>query len=88
MFDCIQNLLRGLIVSDLQRYGFRSLFVLAKIGYDLRDQFADTFEEPVDQAFGPLLEALEDARNVLSLAPDEYQSVSSDGSFRYGSDRR
>ena len=77
-----------IIVSDLQRYGFTSLFVLAKIGYELRDQFADTFDEPVEDAFGPLLEALEDAKAVLSLGSDGYQWLSNDHPFQYATQRK
>lgn len=67
----------------MQELGFRSLLVLTKIGYNLRDQFADTFQEPADEVFGSLLDALDDATGVLSLAPDEYQWSIDDCSFRY-----
>jgi hypothetical protein len=67
----------------MQRLGFRSPLVLTKIGYNLRDQLADTFHEPVEEAFGPLLSALDDAEAVLSLATNEYQWSSDDTSFRY-----
>ncbi|GJD98040.1 hypothetical protein OCOJLMKI_5279 [Methylobacterium iners] len=67
----------------MQQYGFRSLLVLTKIGYDLRDQFADTFHEPADEVFGSLLNALDNAEGVLSLAPNEYQWLSNDLSFTY-----
>ncbi|GJD95025.1 hypothetical protein OCOJLMKI_2234 [Methylobacterium iners] len=69
----------------MQHFGFRSLLVLTKIGYDLRDQFADTFHEPVEEAFGSLLDALDDAEGVLSLAPSQYEWASDDSSFRYAS---
>jgi hypothetical protein len=67
----------------MQHLGFRSLLVLTKIGYDLRDHFADTFDEPVDEAFGSLLDALDQAEAVLTLGADEYQWSSNDASFRY-----
>ena len=72
----------------MQQYGFRSLFVLAKIGYELRKEFADTFDEPIQDAFGPLIDALEDGKQVLSLASDEYEWGSNDNAFRYVSERR
>lgn len=75
------------MVPKMQHNGFRSLFVLAKIGYDLQDHFSDTFGEPVDQVFGSLLNALEDAEGVLSLAPNEYNWVSDDFSFQYAGAR-
>ena len=71
------------MVSEMRQYGFRSLFVLAKIGYNLRDEFADTFDEPPEEVFGSLLEALDDAREVLSLASSEYHWISNDTPFQY-----
>jgi hypothetical protein len=65
----------------MQDAGFRSLLVLAKIGYDLRDEFADTFDEDVGDAFGPLLEALEGTSTVLRLAGDEYRWMSDEAFF-------
>jgi hypothetical protein len=60
--------------------GFRSLLVLAKIGYELRDEFAGTLEADHEGAFGPLLDALEGTSKVLRLTDDEYRWVS-DGAF-------
>ncbi len=61
--------------------GFRSLFVLAKIGYELRSEFTDTLDDDVESAFGPLLEALDDTGNVLRLASNEYEWVSDEAFF-------
>lgn len=61
--------------------GFRSLLVLVKIGYDLRDEFADTFDDDFEGAFGPLLEALEGTGKVLGLAHDEYKWLSDEAFF-------
>ena len=72
----------------MQQYGFTSVLVLAKIGYDLREEFADTFHEPVEDVFGPFLEALEDAKAVLSLGSDEYQWLSNDHPFQYATQRK
>lgn len=71
----------------MQQHGFRSLFVLAKVGYELRGQFADTFNEPVDEVFGSLLDALDDANGVLKLGLNEYGWVSDDCSFQYAGGR-
>ena len=61
--------------------GFRSLLVLAKIGYELRDEFADTLNDDCEGAFGPLLDALEGTSTVLQLADDEYKWVSDEAFF-------
>jgi hypothetical protein len=61
--------------------GFRSLLVLAKIGYELRDEFADTLDADHEGAFGPLLEALEGTSKVLRLADDNYKWVSDEAFF-------
>ncbi|CAO4138177.1 hypothetical protein [Methylorubrum extorquens] len=66
--------------------GFRSLLVLAKIGYDLRDEFADTFDDDFEGAFGPLLEALEGTGMALRLADDEYKWLSDEAFFEACSD--
>ena len=68
-------------VYDMQDVGFRSLLVLAKIGYNLRDEFADTFDDDVEGAFGSLLEALEGTSTVLRLAGDEYKWMSDEAFF-------
>jgi len=60
----------------MQNMGFRSVLVLAKIGHDLRKEFANTFDDDAGDAFGPLLEVLDGTRNVLRLAADEYKWVS------------
>ena len=65
----------------MQDIGFRSLLVLAKIGYNLRDEFADTFDDDVESAFGPLLEALEGTGPILRLAGDEYKWMSDEAFF-------
>lgn len=75
-------------VVVMQQYGFRSLLVLSKIGYELREEFADTFDEQIEEAFGPLLDALEGGEQVLSLAPDEYRWDRNDNAFQYASKRR
>ena len=72
----------------MQQYGFRSILVLAKIGYDLREEFADIFHEPIADVFGPFLEALEDAKVVLSLGSDDYRWLSNDLPFQYASQRK
>ena len=64
----------------MQDMGFKSLLVLAKIGYELRDEFADTLDDDVESAFGPLLEALDETGGILRLANAEYEWVS-DGAF-------
>lgn len=64
----------------MQDMGFKSLLVLAKIGYELRDEFADTLDDDVESAFGPLLEALDETGGILQLANAEYEWVS-DGAF-------
>ena len=61
--------------------GFRSLLVLAKIGYELRDEFADTLDADHEGAFGPLLDALEGTSKVLRLADDDYRWVSDEAFF-------
>lgn len=65
----------------MQNMGFRSLLVLAKIGYELRDKLADTSGSDYEDAFGPLLEALEGASKILRLADDEYKWVSDEAFF-------
>ena len=65
----------------MQGMGFRSLLVLAKIGYELRDEFADTLDDDHEDAFGPLLEALEGTSKVLRLADDEYKWLSDEAFF-------
>ncbi len=60
----------------MQDLGFKSLLVLAKIGYELRDTFAHTFDDDVRSAFGPLIEALDDTAGVLRLVDSEYNWVS------------
>ncbi|GJD98022.1 hypothetical protein OCOJLMKI_5261 [Methylobacterium iners] len=71
------------MVSIMQQYGFRSLYVLAKIGHELRKEFVNTFDEPVQEAFGPLLDALEMEEQVLSLTCDEYAWSGDDKTFQY-----
>lgn len=61
--------------------GFRSLLVLAKIGYELRDEFADTFDDDHEGTFGPLLDALQSTSKVLRLADDDYKWVSDEAFF-------
>lgn len=65
----------------MQNMGFRSLLVLAKIGYELRDEFADTLDDDHEDAFGPLLEALEGTSKLLRLADDEYKWMSDEAFF-------
>ena len=60
----------------MQDMGFRSLLVLAKIGYDLRNEFSDTLDDDVESAFGPLLEALDGTRGMLRLSDTEYDWLS------------
>ena len=40
--------------------GFRSSLVLAKLGFDLRDQYEDLLSEPLPEELGRLLNRLED----------------------------
>ena len=60
----------------MQDLGFKSLLVLAKIGYELRDEFAHTFDDDVRRAFGPLLDALDDSAGVLRLVAADDSWVS------------
>ena len=54
---------------------FRSLLVLAKIGFEMRAEFSDTLDDDITDAFGPLLEALEDMKGALTLTPQDYEWV-------------
>ena len=40
--------------------GFRSMFVLAKLGFDLRNQYEDLLNEPLPEEFGRTLDQLQD----------------------------
>jgi hypothetical protein len=48
--------------------GFRSLFVLAKLGFDMREQYNDLLEEPLPDDISRSLLALA-ARDVIALPP-------------------
>ena len=61
--------------SKQTELGFRSLLVLAKIGYEMRAEFSDTLDDDIMGAFGPLVEALEDTKETLTLAPQDYEWV-------------
>jgi hypothetical protein len=51
---------------DGSHMGFRSLFVLAKLGFDMREQYNDLLEEPLpDEISRPLLALA--ARDVIAL---------------------
>lgn len=65
----------------MQDMGFRSILVLAKIGYELRNEFVDTVDDDVESAFGPLLDALENTGGILRLANAEYEWVSDEAFF-------
>ena len=60
---------------NFDRFGFRSLFVLAKIGHDLRADLADTLEAPVTGRLADALARLNATPrlndNVLDLAARE-----------------
>lgn len=60
------------------RLGFRSLFVLGKIGHDLRADLADTLEAPVTGRLACALERVAAAPGlndgVLDLDHREYRS--------------
>jgi len=64
-----------MIAAKKTGLGFRSLLVLAKIGFEMRSEFSDTFDDDVMDAFGPLVEALENARETLTLAAQDYEWV-------------
>jgi len=69
----------------MQHIGFRSILVLAKIGYELRGEFADTLDDDVKSAFGPLLEALDETGSILRLTNQEYEWVSDEAFFEASS---
>ena len=43
------------VLQDASRMGFRSLFVLMKLGFDMRNYYGEVLDEPLpDELIGPL----------------------------------
>ena len=61
LFSARKNLL-----SEAPQMGFRSLFVLAKLGFDLRCHYDYLLEEPMPDEFRGPLEALAE-RDVIAF---------------------
>lgn len=60
------SLVRRNLHSETPQMGFRSLFVLAKLGFDLRCHYDYLLDEPMPDEFLPSLQALAD-RDVIAF---------------------
>ena len=50
------------------KMGFRSHFVLAKLGFDMRDDYETLLNEPLPEEITRLVQALEAQRSKLSVS--------------------